>query len=145
MAHPDFGRSVNPISTRSDYAHLITTGTPGFSDLTAREQGQTVQIEANFEIVQLMNWADNCHINWFKIAFICNLMLFCNGFWFYSILILGTTIHAWLAMTANEAKRCKSRPITPFWGCHMWMGRMILEIIRAHHTIWGRMWWQFIF
>ena len=38
MAHPDFGRSVNPISTRgTDYAHLITTGTPGFSDLpTAR-------------------------------------------------------------------------------------------------------------
>ena len=34
MAHPDFGRSVNPISTRgTDYAHLITTGTPRFSDL----------------------------------------------------------------------------------------------------------------
>ena len=34
MAHPDFGRSVNPISTRgTDYAHLITSGTPGFSDL----------------------------------------------------------------------------------------------------------------
>ena len=33
MAHPDFGRLVNPISTRGkDYAHLIT-GTPGFSDL----------------------------------------------------------------------------------------------------------------
>ena len=30
-ALPDFGRSVNPISTREkDYAHLITTGTPGF-------------------------------------------------------------------------------------------------------------------
>ena len=34
MAHPDFGRSVNPISTGgTDYAHLITSGTPGFSDL----------------------------------------------------------------------------------------------------------------
>ena len=34
MAPPDFGRSVNPISTRgTDYAHLITTGTLGFSDL----------------------------------------------------------------------------------------------------------------
>ena len=34
MAPPDFGRTVNPISTRgTDYAHLITTGTPGFSDL----------------------------------------------------------------------------------------------------------------
>ena len=34
MAHPDFARSVNPISTRgTDYAHLITTCTPGFSDL----------------------------------------------------------------------------------------------------------------
>ena len=34
MAHPDFGISVNPISTRgTDYAHLITTGTPRFSDL----------------------------------------------------------------------------------------------------------------
>ena len=34
VAHPDFGRSVNPISTGgTDYAHLITAGTPGFSDL----------------------------------------------------------------------------------------------------------------
>ena len=34
MALPDFGRSVNPISTKgTDYAHLITTGTAGFSDL----------------------------------------------------------------------------------------------------------------
>ena len=33
MAPPDIGRSVTPISTRgTDYAHLITTGTPGFSD-----------------------------------------------------------------------------------------------------------------
>ena len=31
---PDFGRSVNPNSTKgTDYAHLITTGTPRFSDL----------------------------------------------------------------------------------------------------------------
>ena len=31
MAPPDFGRSVNPISTmETDYAHLITTGTPRF-------------------------------------------------------------------------------------------------------------------
>ena len=34
MAPPDFGRSVNPISTRgTDYAHLITNDTSGFSDL----------------------------------------------------------------------------------------------------------------
>jgi hypothetical protein len=34
MATPDFGRSVNPISTRgTDYAHLFTNGTPEFSDL----------------------------------------------------------------------------------------------------------------
>ena len=34
MAHPDFGRSVNLISNRgTDYAHLITTGTPRFSNL----------------------------------------------------------------------------------------------------------------
>ena len=31
MAHPDFGRSVSTRGT--NYAHLITTGTPGFSDL----------------------------------------------------------------------------------------------------------------
>ena len=38
MAHPDFGRSVNPISTRGDeYARLITTGTPGFSDPPAAQ------------------------------------------------------------------------------------------------------------
>ena len=30
----DFGRSVNPISIRdTEHAHLITTGTPEFSDL----------------------------------------------------------------------------------------------------------------
>ena len=34
MAPIDFGRSVNPISAKgTDYAHLITTGTLGFSDL----------------------------------------------------------------------------------------------------------------
>ena len=34
MAPPDFERSVNPISTRgADYAHQITTGPYGFSDL----------------------------------------------------------------------------------------------------------------
>ena len=35
MAPPDFGRSViNLFQTGgTDYAHLITTGTPGFSDL----------------------------------------------------------------------------------------------------------------
>ena len=33
-APPSFGISVNPIRTKgADYAHLITTGTPGFSDL----------------------------------------------------------------------------------------------------------------
>ena len=34
MAHPDFGRSLNSISSRgTDYNQLKTTGTPGFSDL----------------------------------------------------------------------------------------------------------------
>ena len=34
LAHPEFGSSVNPITTRgTDYTHLIITGTPGFSDL----------------------------------------------------------------------------------------------------------------
>ena len=36
MAPPDIGRSDNPMSTGgkgADYAHLITTGTSGFSDL----------------------------------------------------------------------------------------------------------------
>ena len=33
MAPPDFGRSVNPISTRgTDYAHLTTTSSLGFPD-----------------------------------------------------------------------------------------------------------------
>ena len=33
-ADSDFGRLVNPISTRgTDYVHLVTTGTPGFSDV----------------------------------------------------------------------------------------------------------------
>ena len=34
MPPPNFVRSVNPISNRgTNYAHLTTTGTPGFSDL----------------------------------------------------------------------------------------------------------------
>ena len=34
MAPPDFGRSVYSISTKgTDYVHLITIGTRGFSDL----------------------------------------------------------------------------------------------------------------
>ena len=35
MAHPDFGRSVLTLFQPggTDYAHRITTGTPGFSDL----------------------------------------------------------------------------------------------------------------
>ena len=41
MAPPDFGRSVNPISTRgTDYAHLITTDTPGFSALPTALNGR---------------------------------------------------------------------------------------------------------
>ena len=39
MAPPDFGRSVNPISTKgTDDAHLITT--PGFSDLPTALKSQ---------------------------------------------------------------------------------------------------------
>ena len=31
LAHPEFGRSVNPITTRgADYAHHITASPPGF-------------------------------------------------------------------------------------------------------------------
>ena len=34
LSSPDFGRSISPISTRrGDYAHHITTGTPGFPNL----------------------------------------------------------------------------------------------------------------
>ena len=41
VAHPDFGRSANPISARgTDYARLITTGTPGFSDLPTALHGR---------------------------------------------------------------------------------------------------------
>ena len=36
MAHPDFGRSVNPISTRgADYAHHNIACPPGFENVTA--------------------------------------------------------------------------------------------------------------
>jgi hypothetical protein len=47
----DFGRSVNPISTRgTDYAHLITTGTPGFSDLPT---SLLLQVKDNFKQEQV--------------------------------------------------------------------------------------------
>ena len=33
LAHPEFGTSVNPITTRgADYAHLITASPPGFEN-----------------------------------------------------------------------------------------------------------------
>ena len=45
-ADSDFGRSVNPISTRgTEYAHQITTGTPGFSDHPTALSTQETSIE----------------------------------------------------------------------------------------------------
>ena len=36
LAHPEFGSSVNPITTRgADYAHHITASTPGFENPAA--------------------------------------------------------------------------------------------------------------
>ena len=36
LAHPEFGSSVNPITTRgADYAHHITSRTPGFENPAA--------------------------------------------------------------------------------------------------------------
>ena len=36
LAHPEFGSSVNPITTRgADYAHLITTSPSGFENPVA--------------------------------------------------------------------------------------------------------------
>ena len=36
LAHPEFGSSVNPITTRGeDYAHHITSRTPGFENPAA--------------------------------------------------------------------------------------------------------------
>ena len=46
MAHPDFGRSVNPISTRL-CPSKITTGTPGFSDLPTALPIDTVEFQIN--------------------------------------------------------------------------------------------------
>ena len=41
MAPPDFGRSVNPISTKGGrLCPLNTTGTPGFSDLPTALHGE---------------------------------------------------------------------------------------------------------
>ena len=62
MAPPDFGRSVNPISTRgTDYAHLITTGTHGFSDLL------TALMVGNFPYTGIP--ADCSDMRKFKILF----------------------------------------------------------------------------
>ena len=53
-AHPEFGSSVNPITTReADYAHCITSCPPGFKSLAAslslvmslrRAEGFSVQL-----------------------------------------------------------------------------------------------------
>ena len=48
IAPPDFGRSVNPISTMgADNAHRITTGTPGFSDLPT-----ALQLKEHYAIIE---------------------------------------------------------------------------------------------
>jgi len=40
LAHPEFGSSVNPITTRgADYAHHITASPPGFENPTASLPG----------------------------------------------------------------------------------------------------------
>ena len=40
LAHPEFGSSVNPITTRgADYAHHITASPPGFENPAASPSG----------------------------------------------------------------------------------------------------------
>ena len=40
LAHPEFGTSVNPITTRgADYAHHITASPPGFENPAASLDG----------------------------------------------------------------------------------------------------------
>ena len=51
MTPPDFGRSVNPILCRgTDCAHVITTGTPGFSNLPT-----ALLYKINFIITQTLH------------------------------------------------------------------------------------------
>ena len=43
LAHPEFGSSVNPITTRgADYAHHITASPPGFENPAAALQFMTL-------------------------------------------------------------------------------------------------------
>ena len=59
MAPPDFGRSVNPISTRgTDYVHLITTGSPGFSDLPTALLHRLQIFYSSQPKVQMINISD---------------------------------------------------------------------------------------
>ena len=45
LAHPEFGSSVNPITTRgADYVHHITASPPGFENPAASLQGVPDQI-----------------------------------------------------------------------------------------------------
>ena len=49
MAPPDFGRSVNPISTRGDrLCPRIIIGTPGFSDLPTALNTQVINLKPYF-------------------------------------------------------------------------------------------------
>ena len=74
-AHPVFGRSVNPISTRgAHYAHHITTCHPGFSDLATALVG-----ERNVQVNQMKtvgNWEWTCSfIYLISINHICILLM----------------------------------------------------------------------
>ena len=57
VSDPDFGRSVNPMSTRGpDFPHHITTGPLGFSDLpTALQEETSDEDEPGMEPIKVAN------------------------------------------------------------------------------------------
>ena len=51
LAHPEFGSSVNPITTRgADYAHHITACPPGFENLTVSLQNKHMKGHYRFRV-----------------------------------------------------------------------------------------------
>ena len=68
LAHPEFGSSVNPITTRgADYAQRITASPPGFENLAA-----SLNIEMSIILVKSARLCKPCNI--FVLERICSLV-----------------------------------------------------------------------
>ena len=77
--------SVNPISIRgTDYAHLITTGIPGFSDLPTALQGYYTLENPALNFGKIVNIYLQCTL--VLLSYISTILCFLYNHWVVSII-----------------------------------------------------------